>query len=263
VFIMASIHSDKENIVAFRVPPKTPAGKHHTANVRTPAHTVLAAKSLNATAFVTPALGRAPLAGKDTNVRTGKDPIGGKMTGFFSSGRKKSPIVTEAAHNKTFVMDGRAIPNFEDLEIEFIPDRPRPLPDLPLDHIELDYEAIRKASAMAIFHDREEPTFDDRLDGNLDEQLDIVAFDVQDLKPLALTEAAKVKRLQQPLNRIKATKPSFMTPTFSAQAKSVQHRTRPIQAHSRLASNKPKLIQRPGPIDLDVSIEELEGVLDL
>lgn len=264
---MTSIHSDKENDLSFCIPPKTPAAKSHNTNLRTPAQPILGIKSLNATAFVTPAPNRVPLGGKDTNVRARNEVSVAKKSGILSSQRRSAKATAEITYDKTATpyIEEPSVPNFEELEIETIPNKLPSLPDFPLDHIELDYEAMRKASTI-VFDERQQAKFDDRLDGPSENLFGIDAFEVHDLELPSVVKAKGLNPSQKHLfNKRRTTKPSFMTPTFSTQAKkSGVDRQTSSQANKKLGNDiRRKITKRPDPIDLDVSIDELEVGLDL
>lgn len=295
---MTSIHTDKENFMSFRAPPKTPAWKPANAKFRTPSeNTVLRAKSHNrsAASFFTPTGARVPLGGKDTNIRDRNNEL---MTNKRLTTRKRSP---ELQRNIETVQASkeRVLPeDFGDLEIEFIPEKPPPLPDLPLDHLELDYDAIRRGSRRGVFVD--EPVYDKKLDQPVEELLSN-CFDLEsiegikvlrdfewqrsretrgthNIKPLGLANQKPVQRLAQRRlepsvhGRSKPTSlvssKSFMNPTLSAQAKSVKHSTGSSQTTLSVCSTfsthsaHSRITQKPSPIDLDISIEELEAALD-
>lgn len=297
------LRSDKENLsVSFQV-PKTPAhGGHHA--FKTP----LAKK------FATPGSTRVPLGGKSTNV--GQQPLTTKKNQQTvrkspASARRKRTTPTPKQSQTPTVAPSPAraveeykipdIAEFGDWEVETIPPRPEPLPDTPLDAVQLDYDAV---AALSKHHPPIYVHPDPKLDRSIGEMLDDIGdldldLDVQvdssdegsssspaktaarqpsrplTTRPLAARQPTNTSRSLRPLPsqsaRLPTTTqsarparlPSFMAPTASARAKMARQPSIKSNGNGSNGSNVPERQERADQWEVELTNEELEMCLDL
>lgn len=231
----AMIRSNKENLnVEFQVPPKTPLGNNHKG-------------SGNNNVFKTPATNRIPLGGKDKNANN--------FTIKPTSGKKKplsGPSSTKKSSNAPapLQIEEDEPTTIEDLdeEIEFIPEKSKPLDDIPLDHIELDYEQIgevcQKPPFTAIWNDDLDKPFSTMLDEMSSKKIPVLKepLSQQQQRKQASIKTQPARKKAPPLGEKKPsssnTNRDFMAPTKSAQAKQRQtaaSSTRSLQQQTKKA----------------------------
>uniref|UniRef100_A0A060T382 ARAD1A13816p n=1 Tax=Blastobotrys adeninivorans TaxID=409370 RepID=A0A060T382_BLAAD len=291
------LRSDKENLsVSFQV-PKTPAhGGHHA--FKTP----LAKK------FATPGSTRVPLGGKSTNV--GQQPLTTKKNQQTvkkspASARRKRTTPTPKQSQTPTVAPSPAraaqeykipdIAEFGDWEVETIPPRPEPLPDTPLDAVQLDYDAVAALSKNPPpIYVHPDPKLDrsigEMLDdiGDLDLDVQLDSSDEDSSSPAKTTRqpsrplATRSLAARQPTNTSRPLRslpsqsarvptqptrlPSFMAPTASARAKmarqpSIKHNVKGSNGPN--GPNGPERQERADQWAVELTNEELEMCLDL
>ncbi|CAN6616020.1 hypothetical protein TRVA0_006S02256 [Trichomonascus vanleenenianus] len=264
------IRANKENHVGFSGVPKTPL-QSKSANVRykTPMNTTKKSSSL----FVTPTNNtRVPLGGKDTNLpgliaaattRKGGLETSKKASLTFKrpSTAKRQPLSgalqSSSASRKLSLHNGQkngiapAAPadveiDFGELEVEYMPP-PREKPaDLPLDHIEMDYEAISRA-IVSNLHDQ--PTASvPLLEHPIHDLLDGLDQEITDTIPVT-------QSTQKPMHRRQASR--FMAPTKSQQAK----QRKPVAPSSHIARTSSIRVARDPPPPVDVKVDITEEIL--
>jgi hypothetical protein len=203
---------------------------------------------------------RVPLGGKSANIHNNNisntikkqnvvdpstvvKPNSTRRTPLSRSNRKSSAQKRNQSLNLNNNYEAEEVDAFYgDWEIETIPEKPEPLPDLPLDHIELDYAEIFSRPRVYTDEDDDDEIPVSELLNNL-EELD-----------LPVTES----ELRQMNNKKKAAKKKVYTPTYMAPTKSVQAKQRPPLSSKSLSSSE-KLEKS---LNIDVTTKELESLLD-
>jgi hypothetical protein len=259
---MATLRSNKENLsVGFSVPaPKTPGAKPQA----------------NASMFTTPkTTSRVPLGGKDRNANhftvqkqqqqsVKRQPLSGPNS---TKKKSKGPLA-----EKQVTIAESAVDEDDDLEIEFMPERPKPLDDLPLDHIDLDYNAVGQLCKQPSFHEDEPDLFKKPVNSWLDSLDKIpVLTDTSNPPPSSRPKPKTQPSTKTPLkprtgtSRPKPALSSFMAPTKSAQAK------QRVPSSRLRHNNKENIVMHPPPkkhthhppsMDVDVSMDQLHQSLE-
>lgn len=257
---MATLRSNKENLsVGFSVPPpKTPGAKPQ--------------QQTNANMFTTPATtNRVPLGGKDRNanhftVQKQQQSVKRQpLSGPNSTKKKKNQLV-----EKQVAIAEPPADEDDDFEIEFMPEKPKPLDDLPLDHIDLDYNAVGQLCKRPSFDDDEADLFKKPVNSWLDDldKIPVLTDNNPPPQPKPRTQPATKK---QPLNprTSGALKPrpalsSFMAPTKSAQAKQrvPTSRHRHNNKENIAMHHQPSKKYQPPAMDVDVSMDQLHQSLE-
>lgn len=259
--------ANKENSI-FRIPPKTPGKSSKSVMFKTPSrrmqdenafnglHTgkkaLESSKKNQQLPFTPVGPGRMILGGKTNVYKTpGLTNTKGKQfqqTVFKEEPALKQPVSEVVEHPVS------ASPEIDkyDLEVEFIPDRVEPLPFVPLDHIEINYEQLGKAcrgQGQGI-------NSDDSLDRPLSELIDQLPpidhldnLDFLNASPLRVTKSPKVTK-QQRTPQAKSRRLSARTAslrkdtkfTHRRPAKAQSHRgteiKRPLQASTKVSARK-------------------------
>lgn len=260
---MATLRSNKENLsVGFNAPPpKTPGAKPHQQNVNM---------------FTTPATtNRVPLGGKDHNanhftVQKQQQSVKRQpLSGPNSTKKKKNQLVEKQVTIAELAVGDED----DDFEIEFIPEKSKPLDDLPLDHIELDYNAIGQLCKQPSVDGEDADVFKKPVKAWLDDLDKIPVLSDSNSLPPAQPKQRDHPSTKQPLEprsgALKPKKPalsSFMAPTKSAQAKQrVPTRHRHHNKENLVMHHQPptkKYHHQPPAMDIDVSMDQLHQSLE-
>lgn len=260
---------NKENHVAFNIPPKTPkqggnsnnSKKQFTFNQKSQN-----TKTPGASLFVTPS--RKPLGGKDANTHrqqllTVQQPQTNKK-----SPAKRTPLSGKLQSknlnilNENVEVSSNSKLKYEDLEIETIPEKPSPPLDLPLDHVEMDYQAIRDACLNPKpYHNSRTANVDKDLinDDFLNHEYTFDSTDSFNSHSTTTTTSTNINRSQSLSRR----KHDFMAPTKSQQAKQRSTSTSNTKHTNKIhvARDKP-LENAPVPqIDIHIDSNELDTLL--
>ncbi|KAA8914775.1 hypothetical protein TRICI_002851 [Trichomonascus ciferrii] len=258
---MATLRSNKENLSVGFAAPKTPGAKPQA----------------NASMFTTPkTTSRVPLGGKDRNANhftVQKQSVKRQPLSGPSSTKKKSSSKPQLAEKQVTIAEPD---DDDDFEIEFMPEKPQPLEDLPLDHIDLDYNAVGQLCKQPSFHEDEADVFKKPVSSwldNLDKIPVLTEITTNNNPPPPSSKPKPQPSKKEPLKPRTgagaALKPksSFMAPTKSAQAKQrvPSSRHRHNNKENIVMHHHPppkKHLHHPPAMDVDVSMDQLHQSLE-